>query len=261
LAANKPPYRGSEYASRFKDDAVAEAYLLRPPYPSETFQILLSLLSNESRIVLDVGCGTGNIARNIVEYVDRVDAVDFSMPMINIGKSLPNGNHRNLNWIIGRIENVPLHARYSLIAAGQSLHWVDCDTAFARFSEILTSNGYVAIVRVEEDDLLPWKDELEKIMKKYSTYQCVPYDMIPDWEQRKLFRKCGEKKTGPVRFIQTIEDYVRAFHSTSNFASKDMGMENFTRFDDAVRSLVSKYTKHNVELKISSSVIWGRLVE
>lgn len=55
-----------------------ELYKLRPPYPDETYRILLNLLGESRGSVLDVGCGPGKIARTLVDHVDSIDAVDFS---------------------------------------------------------------------------------------------------------------------------------------------------------------------------------------
>lgn len=86
-----------------------EAYRHRPAYPPETFTILAGLISGESRRVLDVGAGTGNIARPLVEYVEQIDAVDFSHEMLEQGKRLPNGDHPRLRWLHGRIEEKEIH--------------------------------------------------------------------------------------------------------------------------------------------------------
>lgn len=51
--------------SRFCDPSVAERYQLRPSYPPETFAILHGLIADQPAKVLDIGCGTGVIARNI----------------------------------------------------------------------------------------------------------------------------------------------------------------------------------------------------
>ncbi len=87
-----------EYAEAFQDQSVVEAYRHRPPYPASTFDILTDLLSSPFTAVLDVGCGCGELARHLVERVERVDAVDFSHPMIEQGKQLPNGDHPRLHY-------------------------------------------------------------------------------------------------------------------------------------------------------------------
>jgi predicted TPR repeat methyltransferase len=92
----KPKHLATEYAEQFKDLSMVEAYRYRPPYPAEVFDILAGLVHGDTRRVLDVGCGTGYIARNFVERVERLDAVDFSLHMIEKGKSLPNGDNPRL---------------------------------------------------------------------------------------------------------------------------------------------------------------------
>src|SRR5688500_3903211 len=61
----KPKQFATQYASIFGDASVVSAYPYRPPYPAETFELLLSLLDAdaETRTVLDAGCGLGVIAR------------------------------------------------------------------------------------------------------------------------------------------------------------------------------------------------------
>jgi ubiquinone/menaquinone biosynthesis C-methylase UbiE len=232
-----------ERASRYKDISVAEAYLFRPPYAPETFEILANLIQDSPKIVLDVGCGNGTIARNLVYLVDRVDAIDFSSPMIEVGKTLPNGNHPNLRWILSQVEDAELNPQYSLITAGQSLHWLDLDRVFSRFREILVPDGYVAIIEVaEEKENLPWRNELKNIIKKYSTNpDWKPFDYVDEMERNNLFQKYGEKTTGTVLFEQNIDEYVKSFHSMSSLARKAMGEENADRFDDEVKKLITNY--------------------
>ena len=103
---------------------VARAYRYRPEYPPETFQILSDLIVGP-RTVLDVGAGTGALARGMVPLVDRVDAVDISRAMIEEGRHLPHGTDPRLRWILGSAEEAPLDPPYGLITAGAAVHWFD----------------------------------------------------------------------------------------------------------------------------------------
>src|SRR5216683_5484384 len=111
----KPEPFSPWYAEAFKDQQVVKAYRFRPPYPEEVFAILLTLLNDEPRPILDVGAGDGDLARPLVGRGAQVDAVDCSPQMIAQGKHLPQGNHPHLNWIEGNIEDVPLTPPYALI--------------------------------------------------------------------------------------------------------------------------------------------------
>lgn len=258
MAASKPAYAIPEYASRFKEPGMARAYLFRAPYPSETFQILSTLMPGTPRNVLDVGCGTGEIARNLVDFADSVDAIDFSDSMIELGRNLPAGNHRNLHWIAGKVEESDLHPPYALITEGESLHWMDWDIVFPLFQKILTPNGHLALVE-RKDDEVPWKDQLLKIMNEYSTDpKYEPFDMAVDLERSGLFQMEGERKTLPITFVQSVDDYVESFHSWSEFSRIAMG-KSASRFDEDVKALVSNFaTGKPVERRVSSLIVWGR---
>lgn len=92
----KPKHLGPEYADQFKDRSVADAYVNYPPYPAEVFEVLDSLIRGTPRIVLDIGCGTGDVARPLAPLVERVDAVDQSAAMIEIGRSREGGDRPNI---------------------------------------------------------------------------------------------------------------------------------------------------------------------
>ena len=104
----KPSFLGPRYASAFEDPAVVASYHTRPPYPEEVFSLLAGLLAGRPGPVLDLGCGTGIIARRLVEHAERVDALDVAPAMLAEGKRLPNGDHPGLRWILGRAEDAPL---------------------------------------------------------------------------------------------------------------------------------------------------------
>lgn len=254
----KPKHLGPEYAAQFKDRSVVEAYHHRPPYPPETFEILCDLITNEPRVVLDVGCGTGYIARNLIDSVERIDAVDFSQYMIEEGRRLPGGAHPNLNWILGSVEEVPLHPLYALVTAGSSLHWMEWEVVFPRFKETLIPKGYVAIINYIFSPM-PWNDDLAKIIPQFSTNQDYkPYDLVKELENRDLFQKHGDKQTAPMLFRQSIDDYIESFHASNGFSRERMSKEIASRFDKEVKDLVSEFCKDGiVELQIIGKVVWG----
>ncbi len=255
----KPRHLRPEFAERFKDPEVAEAYRSRPPYPPETFQVLTGLIGDSERSVLDVGCGTGNIARPIAAFVNRVDAVDFSKPMIDVAMTLPGGHSRNITWRIGKMEEVDLSPPYSLIVGGQSLHWVDWDVAFPRFKSILRPSGYLAVVDLDDDS--PWKEELQRLIAEFSTNPDYhAYDMVKTWQESGWVEKAGERRTSPTSFKQSVNEYVTFLHSMSSLTRNSMGKERASQFDNRVRGIVSRYLQGSgVELKIASTIAWGKL--
>jgi trans-aconitate methyltransferase len=254
---HKPTQFAPEYAEPFQDVSVVAAYRYRPPYPDAVFSILAGLITGTPRRVLDVGCGTGNIARNLVGFVEHLDAVDFSQPMITYGRQLPNGDHPALRWLCGRVEDIALDPPYALVTAGESLHWMDWNIVLPRFCEVLLPGSYLALVG-HETTPDPWSS-LHEIIPHYRTdagYQ--PYNMLEMLERHGLFHKVGEQRTAPSHFVQTIDDYIESYHSRSGFSRERMGQEQAAAFDQAARRiLLVAYPDGLITLEVMGSVVWG----
>lgn len=254
----KPAYLGPERASAFQDPSVVAAYRYRAPYPPATFDLLRDLIVDEPRQVLDVGCGLGDVARGLVDIADHIDAVDISAGMVAAGRRLPNGDRPNLRWLVGPAETVELDPPYTLITAGQSLHWMDWDVVLPRFAAAITPHGSLALVNSWFLEL-PWSDELQPIIKRYSTNQdYVPVDLIAELEQRGLFEQRGERQTAPVPFAQSVDDYVESFHGMSSFSRDRMPAGAATAFDSEVRDVLAAHGVDQVELQVVGGVLWGR---
>jgi len=255
----KPAYLTKENAARFEHTSVVERYSFRLPYPGETFDILFGLITDEPRTVLDVGTGTGDIARNLVTRVERVDAVDRSNAMIHKGQTLPLGDHPHLHWISGEIEQIELHPPYALITAGESLHWMNWEVALPRFHDVITPHGQLAIVYREEVPP-PWQDGLDQLIKRYSTirnYQS--FDLIEELEKRHLFQKSGEHLTPPVTSTVSTEHYIASFHSRSSLSLEHMFPADAAAFDAGVRELTEPWSDEgHIQLQCTGSIVWGR---
>lgn len=254
----KPTFWSQENGAAFQDTSVVSAYEARPPYPGAVFDILASLLVDEPNTLLDIGCGTGFVARSMVGRVARVDAVDISRKMIDQGRQLPNGDATSLRWIVGAAESVPLDPPYALITAGDSLHWMEWAVALPRFATLLTPNGYLAILGLGQ---LPtsWDDELLPIIRQFSTirdYQAA--DLVTELESRGLFQVSGRQMTAPVPFTQSLSVYIESFHGRASFSRERMNPHDSEAFDNTLRALVSGYTPRDVTLQVVTEIVWGK---
>jgi len=255
----KPDFLGAEFATRFQNQSVVERYHLRATYPPETFCILADLITDEPRVLLDAGCGTGDVGRHMLDFVERIDGVDISLPMMEKGKKLPGGNSPKMHWFHGAIEDIPLSPPYALVTTGQSLHWMNWDVVLPRFARSVTPRGMLAIVDVE---VVPnaWSEDLIKIFRRYSTnphYQ--PFDLIEELEKRQLFQKEGEVCTVPVPFEQSVENQIEGFHSQSSLSRDHMTPENATAFDEEMRQLLNSHAQDGrVTIQVFGHIVWGK---
>ena len=255
----RPESHGQQYAVRFQHQSVVDRYHLRPTYPPETFELLNALLVDEPRAVLDVGCGTGNIARPLAEYADRIDAVDWSLPMLERARELPGGDSPKIRWLHGRTEEVETQPPYALITAGESLHWMDWGVVLPRFARLLTPNGMLAIVGFEENQD-PWHEGYVQIVRRYSTNPTyVPFDWVAELEKYQLFQKRGDRKTAPVSVQQTTQDYVAAQHARSALSLESMTAEQAARFDTEMQALLASYAQEGLlTLTVVGWITWGK---
>lgn len=245
------------YADTFKDQRVVDAYRHRPPYPDEVFAILANLLTDEPRTVLDVGAGSGDLARRVVEFAGRVDAVDFSESMIERGRRLPNGDNPRLRWIYGKVEEAPLAPPYALITAGSSIHWTEWERAFPLFRSALTPHGSLALV-YRRTLPMPWDADMRKLRVPFSSHPSARGShVVEELEKRDFFSRQGEQETAPVAFFQSIEDFIEGLHSRSSFSRELMGQQA-AELDRQVRDLLWQFHPDGkLPLQVVGRVIWG----
>jgi ubiquinone/menaquinone biosynthesis C-methylase UbiE len=257
-----PFLQGEHHAGRFQDQSVVDRYHLRPAYPPEIFSILNELLGDEPRVVLDLGCGTGNIARPLAASVERIDAVDLSLPMLKRARTLPGGDSPKIRWLHGRAEDIELEPPYGLVTAGESLHWMEWDVVLPRLARIMTPHGLLAIAYVDEQsqEFAPWSDGSRQISQRFTNnpaYQ--PFDWIAELEKHGLFQKVGERQTAPVSIQQTVEDYIAARHARSTLSLDTMTAEQAQQFDAQMRALLMPYASDGLlTFSVVGGITWGK---
>lgn len=256
---SRPESHGERFVAHFQDQSVVDRYHLRPAYPPEIFALLNELIVDEPRVVLDVGCGTGNIARPLAQYVEHIDAVDRSFPMLARASTLPGGDSPKIRWLHGLAEDVELQPPYALITGGESVHWMDWGVVLPRFARLLTPHGVLAILHIT-DYPVPWREGYRQIARRFTnnpTY--VPMDMIVEWEKYQLFQKLGERKTAPVSMTQTVEDYIAAQHARSNLSLDSMTAEQAAQFHSEMQALLTPFAQDGLlTFTIVAGITWGK---
>jgi SAM-dependent methyltransferase len=256
----KPAGWAARYGAWFEEQSAAERYDLRPPYPNETFEVLASLVVDEPRVVLDAGCGPGDLARPLAPLVARVDAVDRSAAMLAKAQTQPGANAPNLHWICGDIESAPLDPPYSLVVCGDSLHWFDWEHALPRFADVLSPQGRLTIVHrtwINEPEL---RALLAPIYRRHSANpDFAPLDLVEELERRGLFAHIGRHTTAPAPWRPTLDELIGSHHSASGFVLEKMADPD--AFDREIAGATAAFpvgADGRFELDVVVDIEWGR---
>lgn len=255
-----PPSSRPGLAATFTHPGVAAAYRHRPPYPEEVFTILESLLHDRPRHVLDLGAGEGALARPLAPAVDRVDAVDVSAAMIDVGRERPGGGHPHLRWIVGAAETCPLDGPYALVTAGASLHWMAWGPLMARLTQVMTPNAVLAIVEHGPRDV-PWRARLVEVIRRHS--RSPDYDpafsLVDALAEAGHLEPRGRAETAGETFLQPVESYVEHFFSTASLAREHMTAAESAEFTAAIEDVVAPYAIDGMlAMTVVATLAWGR---
>ena len=118
--------------------SVAELYdRVRPSYPAA---FMVDLAALEPTRVLDVGCGTGKVARALIDRGLRVLAVepDEAMAAVARGQGVQVEHARFESWD-------PAGRTFDLLTAGHSWHWVDPVSGLAKAASVMSPGGTAAL--------------------------------------------------------------------------------------------------------------------
>jgi ubiquinone/menaquinone biosynthesis C-methylase UbiE len=140
----------------------------RPDYPERVMNLLVKKFNlNENSRVLDLGCGTGQIALRLAPYVSEVIAVDPMNEMLEEGKSLASQRKINdIKWLRSESTYLTKIASYvgevDLTVIARAFHWMDREQTLRDLYQLTKIGGGLAIVLDvgPESDLssAPWKD-------------------------------------------------------------------------------------------------------
>ncbi|REK84642.1 class I SAM-dependent methyltransferase [Streptomyces inhibens] len=140
--------------------AAADAYERgRPSYPPEA---VAWLVSEDARTVVDLGAGTGKLARALRVPGREVVAVEPSVGMREqFSQVLPD-----VRVLEGTGESIPLpDSSVDTLVCAQAWHWVDPERAVPEAARVLRSGGRLGLVWNCRDVSVPWVAELDRILR------------------------------------------------------------------------------------------------
>jgi SAM-dependent methyltransferase len=255
---------------RFSAERMAENYLFRPPYPAEVYDVLLDLLREHPRVLLDAGCGPGKITLGLIDQIDRADAVDPSDAMLLVARRLPGADSAKIRWIHSTIEDAELDPPYGLIVAGLSIHWMDLERTLPRFDDALADGAMLAVLDGDAPVDPPWEREETAFMidfleareaKRPSSWKTMRERLAEPLLVHPGFDSLGHRITAPVAFSQSIAYYLRCQHSRATWSEDHLGEKASEEFDAAMIAILNRYAHDGMlTFEVQTRIEWGRVI-
>lgn len=119
----------------------------RAGFPKELFDRLAAMgIGRSGRSLLDLGTGTGTLARGFAQRGALVIGTDPSEPLLAEARRLSKNEGVQVDWRVGRAEDIDSEdGAFDVVTAGQSWHWFDRPAAAAECVRVLVPGGALAI--------------------------------------------------------------------------------------------------------------------
>jgi ubiquinone/menaquinone biosynthesis C-methylase UbiE len=149
-------------------DGVAGLYdATRQSYPGEIIDTVCATAGiGPGAEVLEIGCGTGQLTRQLASPGVSLTAIDISAAMVEAAR-------RNVPDPLARFracsfEEFVASGRFDLIVSATAFHWVDPAVGWAKAARLLRPGGWLALLSTEERYPEPLRTQLQELWTRYS---------------------------------------------------------------------------------------------
>lgn len=189
-----------KYGQTFgKQSSVYDA--TRPTMPEEVMGYLFEFIQESNPKILDVGCGTGIVSRQMVQYGAVVSGTDVDPEMIEVAQAK---NTEKIEYIAAPTEKLPFEDKsFDAVTAFSSFHWFANKEASMEMLRVLRPDGLVFIAN---------RYQQGEFRKNYinTLKECIPGEMPDskkDFNPKELLEGVG--------FVDVKE---RTFKSSEKFS-------------------------------------------
>ena len=125
----------------------------------------------------------------------------------------------------------------------------------------MPDGGHIVIIDGDRPIQPPWREAELSLILEYSTnphYEDI--DLIQELEDRGHFLRLADVLTAPVRFSQSIRDYVGSFHSRESMSVDHMGEANAAAFDARLSDILLEHADERgiLSFELQTRVTWGK---
>jgi len=223
----------------------------RAGYPAAFFDMVKdksNLFKNDR--VLDLGCGTGQIAIPISRYVREVVAMDTEPEMLAEGKiQAEKSGTSNIKWVEGGSEDlVDMKwelGKFQLVAVGTAFHWMNQEKTLDDLYEILHDGGGIVIASI--DNTFHKQSVVVQVTRKWLGEERRAGSGVYKPPMRQFEEVISESKyhrmefwNCPIVFTYDIDGIIGNIYSTS-MANQNILRDKKEAFEKDLRDALLKY--------------------
>lgn len=148
------------------DSTAAYYSRYRRGYPSELLEALVSRLESKNRL-LDIGCGTGQLAGPLSLYFDETIGIDINIEMIEEAQACyPTG----IQFMCMASEAIDhLQGSFDMIVCGNAFHWMDRKVVLEKAYGLLKDDGIMVILAGGSlwTGQADWQKKVKKVIQSW----------------------------------------------------------------------------------------------
>jgi 2-polyprenyl-3-methyl-5-hydroxy-6-metoxy-1,4-benzoquinol methylase len=144
----------------------------RAPYPAVLFDRLVGAFGLDGRgRLLDLGCGTGQIALPLASRFEEVVGVDVSREMLaEARREAAAAGVSNVRWVEMAAESIsPALGRFRLVTLGSAFHWMDRHEVLRRGHALLEPGGGIALTGIGSywSSEAAWEQQIVHVVQRW----------------------------------------------------------------------------------------------
>jgi ubiquinone/menaquinone biosynthesis C-methylase UbiE len=161
-------------------DGIASRYdASRPGYPAEIVDaVCASARISRGAEVLEIGCGTGQLTRQLAGRGFQLTAIDIGAAMIEAART--NISDPLVRFEAHSFEEFAGDAPFDLIVSATAFHWVNPGIGLAKAARLLRRGGWLALLTTEERYPEPLRSQLRELWLRYGRRNARS-DSQPAW--------------------------------------------------------------------------------
>ena len=168
VASETHAERSAREQRRTLFDAVAGEYdATRQSYPAELVdEVVAHAAAGPGAAVLEIGCGTGQLTRQLAGRGFELTAIDIGASMVQAARR--NVTDPAVRFQVSSFEDFSDVGPFDLIASATAFHWVDPQVGLAKAARLLRPGGWLALLTTGERYPEPLRTRVEELWVRHN---------------------------------------------------------------------------------------------